>query len=103
MVECITNFFASLIINDTENNIDFIKLNLPEFILSMLEIYNPKNKNQIIVNCILCFNQFVMNDVGIKYFAESRFQDIIFDTIERKNDDSDISKFLYNIIWKLLK
>ena len=34
-----------------------------------------------------------MNDVGIKYLAESRFQDIIFDTIERKNNDSDISKF----------
>ena len=93
MVECITTFFANLIINDTENNVDFIKLNLPEFILSILEIYNPKNNNQIIVNCILCLNQFVMNDVGIKYLAESRFQDIIFDTIERKNNDSDISKF----------
>jgi hypothetical protein len=45
------------------------------------------------LNCILCINQFASDDAGIQQLAETRFQEILFDTLERKNNDSEIIRF----------
>jgi hypothetical protein len=93
LVECLSTMYVNLILNNADQLTNFFSINTPDSILNILEEYNPKENNPIILNCILCINQFASDDAGIQQLAETRFQEILFDTLERKNNDSEIIRF----------
>ena len=99
LVESVTTLFANLLVNNEQSLCGDSMLNK---VLQILEAYNPKDNNQVVLNCILCINQIASTSLGIERIADSRFQEVFFDTLERKNNDSEIVRFSTQLLGNYL-
>ena len=99
LIESVSTLFANVLISHDPG---LWELNILDNIIKILDSFNSRENNQIILNCVLCINQMAATPSGIERIADSRFQEVFFETIERKSNNSEIVKFSTQLLGNYL-